>query len=107
MERFFALRRTAFNDETSFFRHFAELSDEDHVQLWVPEGFAHGFLTLSDTAVVQYKCRGAYVPGSEHTLIWNDPALAIEWPADPTQISAKDQAGKTLEALQAEVLLAR
>jgi dTDP-4-dehydrorhamnose 3,5-epimerase len=82
-----------------------ELSEEEHVQLWVPEGFAHGFLVLSGTAVVQYKCRGAYVPGTEHTLVWNDPSLAIEWPKEPTLISPKDQAGKTFEALQAEVLL--
>ena len=82
-----------------------ELSETDHAQLWVPDGFAHGFLVLSSIAVVQYKCRGAYVSGCEHTLIWNDPSLAIEWPTDPALMSPKDRAGKTLEALQTEALL--
>jgi len=77
-----------------------EMSADDHVQLWVPEGFAHGFLVLSVAAVVQYKVRGPYDPKSEHTLLWNDPQLAIDWPSEPTSISVKDREGKSLASLK-------
>lgn len=73
-----------------------ELSDRDHRQLWVPEGFAHGFLTLSEEADVAYKCTAPYAAGCEHTIRWDDPALAIDWPLEPgaaPKLSPKDAAG--------------
>ena len=75
-----------------------ELSEENHRQLWVPAGFGHGFLTLSETADFLYKTTDYYAPEHERCLAWNDPAIGIEWPlrsAQP-QLSAKDQLGKLL-----------
>lgn len=72
-----------------------ELSESNRRQLWIPPGFAHGFLTLSDSAEFLYKTSDYYNPGHEHCIAWNDPALAIEWPlggASP-KLSIKDQAG--------------
>ena len=74
-----------------------ELSAENHRQLWVPPGFAHGFLVLSDTADFLYKTTDYYAPEHERTIAWNDPAIAIEWPleAEPL-LSAKDKLGSRL-----------
>lgn len=72
-----------------------ELSAANNRMFWVPEGFAHGFLTLEDDTDFFYKCTAPYAPQSEHTLAWNDPAVGIDWPAigfEPI-ISAKDAAG--------------
>ena len=60
----------------------AELSAENHCQLWVPEGFAHGFLTLSEQAEVQYKARGFWNRDCERAIRWDDPDLAIAWPLE-------------------------
>jgi dTDP-4-dehydrorhamnose 3,5-epimerase-like enzyme len=60
----------------------AELSDDNKQQLWVPVGFAHGFLTLSETAEVLYKASGFWSKTCERSLRWNDPQLAIAWPLD-------------------------
>ncbi len=70
------------------------LSAEGKEMLWVPPGFAHGFLVLSDWAELLYKATDFYVPQFERTIQWNDPDLAIEWPltGDP-QLSAKDMSG--------------
>lgn len=71
------------------------LSAENHRQFWVPEGFAHGFYVLSDSADVLYKTTDYYAPEHERTILWNDPELAIAWPlagAAPV-LSAKDQQG--------------
>ena len=57
-----------------------ELSEQNHKQLWIPPGFAHGFYVLSDVADFQYKCTDYYVPKYERSIRWDDPALAIEWP---------------------------
>lgn len=86
-----------------------ELSSENHRQLWIPAGFAHGFLVLSDTALVQYKVTGYYAPGSDRSLRWDDPAVGIDWPdvGQPPIISAKDAAGKTLEIVLAEIRATR
>jgi dTDP-4-dehydrorhamnose 3,5-epimerase len=67
-------------------------------QLWVPEGFAHGFLVLSEEAVVHYKCTEYYRPDAEHTLAWNDPTFGIAWPAVTPILSAKDAAGRRLDS---------
>lgn len=60
--------------------HGAELSEENKKQFYIPEGFAHGFLVLSDTAEFCYKCTDFYHPGDEGGLAWNDPAIGIQWP---------------------------
>ena len=74
------------------------LSAENHRQLWIPEGFAHGFLTLSDTADVLYKASAYYSPAHEGAVIWNDPEIGIEWPlSEQPLLSAKDEAAPTLE----------
>ena len=75
-----------------------ELSAQNHRMLWVPQGFAHGFLTLEDGTDFLYKCTNFYAPASEHCLAWNDPAVAIDWPLDGMTplVSAKDQVGKAL-----------
>lgn len=77
------------------------LSSEKHTLLWVPPGFAHGFLVVSDYADVLYKTTNFYDPLSERCLIWNDPDLKIPWPlkGDPL-ISSKDSQGKKLRDLE-------
>jgi dTDP-4-dehydrorhamnose 3,5-epimerase len=73
------------------------LSAENKRQLWVPEGFAHGFVVLSDTAEFLYKTTDYYAPEHERSIAWNDPAIAIQWPIDGEPVlSAKDQQGKSL-----------
>lgn len=74
-----------------------ELSAENKRQLWVPEGFAHGFYVLTDAAEFIYKCTDYYHPESEVSLLWNDPALGIDWPvaAGEPKLSAKDKQGVT------------
>jgi dTDP-4-dehydrorhamnose 3,5-epimerase len=75
----------------------AELSEDNHHQLWVPPGFAHGFVVLSETADFLYKTTDYYAPQHERCIAWNDPQLAIDWRyAGEPQLSAKDQAGRTL-----------
>lgn len=70
------------------------LSAEDRRQLWIPEGFAHGFLVLSDTAEVLYKVTDYYAPDYERCIIWNDEILGIKWPIDRDPIlSRKDESG--------------
>lgn len=78
-----------------------ELSAENQQQLWVPAGFAHGFITLSASAELAYKTTDYYAPVYERTLLWNDPTLSIAWPITPVQLSAKDQQGCAFS--QAEV----
>lgn len=74
------------------------LSSENSYQLWIPEGFAHGFMALSDTAVVSYKTSNYYCPNSEVTISWNDQDIGIEWPSkiEPI-ISSKDTYGLSLK----------
>ena len=72
-----------------------ELSEDNHRQLWVPPGFAHGFVVLSDTAEFLYKTTDYYAPAHERCILWNDETLAIHWPAGIQPIlSAKDAQGK-------------
>ena len=66
------------------------LSEDNGHQLWLPPGFAHGFLVLSDVADVLYKTSSYYQPGDEGSFRWDDPELAINWPTVPSLISAKD-----------------
>lgn len=74
----------------------ARLSAANHLQLWLPAGFAHGFCVMSESALVMYKCTDIYRPDSEQTLLWNDPALHIPWPIDDPVLSDKDRAGLPL-----------
>jgi dTDP-4-dehydrorhamnose 3,5-epimerase len=86
----------------------AVLDDVDHHQLWVPPGFAHGFVVLSDVADFCYLCSDYYHPPSEQGIRWDDPGLAIAWPPLPAgvevKLSAKDLAAPTLEAQEPERL---
>jgi dTDP-4-dehydrorhamnose 3,5-epimerase len=81
--------------------HLKPLTEEGELQsLWIPEGFAHGFLVLSEAAEVLYKTTNLYYPEGERSLIWNDPTLNIAWPLDALNgsapsVSAKDAAGKS------------
>jgi len=68
------------------------LSDENHHMLYIPPGFAHGFLTLSDVADVSYKATAEYAPELDSGVIWNDPTIAIQWPAQTPILSPKDAA---------------
>lgn len=89
-------------------RHFGkwvgvELSADNKRMFWVPPGFAHGFLTLEDGTDFLYKCTERYDPSNEHSLLWNDPAVGIDWPLDriEPQLSGKDVAGKPLAEIEA------
>ena len=74
-----------------------ELSAENKRQLWVPEGFAHGFLVLTESAEFLYKTTNYYAPEYERSLVWNDPTIGIEWPSTSAPLlSAKDQQAKML-----------
>ena len=72
------------------------LTAEDHRQLWVPPGFAHGFCVTSDVALFAYKCTELYAPKNEMSVLWNDPKLNIPWPVANPQLSSKDQSGLKL-----------
>ena len=76
----------------------AILSAENKNQLWVPEGFAHGFITLSESAEFLYKTTNFYSPEHERSIAWNDPAIGVEWPQlEKTLLSEKDKIGVLLE----------
>ena len=80
----------------------AELSEENGRMLWIPEGFGHAFLVLSDVAGFAYKVTDFYNPSGERTIVWNDPKLAINWPIDPDRaiVSEKDAKGATFEVAE-------
>lgn len=67
-----------------------ELSEENGHQLWIPPGFGHGFVALSDWADVQYKCTGYYAPAAEGAVSWNDPDIGVRWPVTTPLISDRD-----------------
>ncbi len=74
-----------------------ELSSENKRQIWVPEGFAHGFLVTSESAEFLYKTTDYWAPAFERSILWNDPEIGIAWPAGMTPaLSAKDQVGSLL-----------
>ena len=76
-----------------------ELTEDNHRQLFVPRGFAHGFSVLSDEAIFQYKCDNLYAPHAEGAIAWNDPEIGIDWhlPAEDVLLSAKDAAHPMLK----------
>lgn len=87
----------------TFGRHVAvELSEDNHRQCFIPKGFAHGFVVLSDEAVFQYKCDEFYAPLSEGAISWDDPDLAIDWrlPVDELVLSEKDTSNPRLRDIE-------
>jgi dTDP-4-dehydrorhamnose 3,5-epimerase len=76
------------------------LSEENKTQLWVPPGFAHGFVVLSDTADFEYKCTDYYDPSDEASILWNDSDLDIPWPVDNPILSNKDARADSLADLK-------
>jgi dTDP-4-dehydrorhamnose 3,5-epimerase len=87
------LRRT----QATFGKYFMmELNEHDKKQLFVPEGFAHGFLVLEDHTVFTYKCSNYYHKELDAVLAWNDPMVNIPWPTDALLLSSKDQQGQSL-----------
>lgn len=90
------LRRTS----PAFGEHFAvELSSENGKMLWIPKGFGHGFLALTEDVGFAYKVTDYYSPQAERTILWNDPGLAIQWPvsAEVAIVSDKDRQGSTFQ----------
>ena len=81
-----------------------ELTAENKKQFLIPEGFAHGFLTLSETAVFTYLCTAPYDRESDNSLRWDDPQLAIDWPLAGVSLSPKDAAAPLLAEIPAERL---
>jgi len=80
------------------------LSSESYHQLYIPQGFAHGFCVTSEAATVLYKCTDYYAKEEERCILWNDPSLAIEWPVTNPILSEKDRSGFVLSELPAEHL---
>jgi dTDP-4-dehydrorhamnose 3,5-epimerase len=81
-----------------------ELSDANRLQMWIPAGFAHGFVGLSDETLFAYKCTDYYRPEAEHTLLWNDPAIGVRWPIDNVTVSPKDACGRPLASFDEKTL---
>lgn len=81
-----------------------ELNEENHRQLWIPPGYAHGFCVLSDVTDFQYKCTSFYHPASEAGVRWDDSELAINWPIDAPLLSLKDQQQPLLSEVAREYL---
>lgn len=86
-------------DSPTYGQHFSvELNAANHLQLFIPEGFAHGFATRENDTLFLYKCTDYYHPETEGCLLWNDPELNIEWNVSQPIISAKDQNGSTFNS---------
>jgi dTDP-4-dehydrorhamnose 3,5-epimerase len=85
--------------DSPHFGHWAgeTLSGDNRRQLWIPEGFAHGFVVVSDHAEVLYKTTEYWYPEGERSLLWNDPAIGIQWPVARPHLAAKDAAGALLD----------
>ena len=85
-------------DSKTFGEHLAiELSNKNKYSLWIPAGFAHGFLALEEENIFIYKCSGNYSPQQEHTIKWNDAELKIQWGIDNPIVSEKDNKGISFE----------
>lgn len=80
------------------------LSGENHRQLWIPPGFAHGFAALADDSLLLYKCAGLYSPGDDRTLLWDDPDIGVDWPITDPILSEKDRVGRPLKDLGEDAL---
>lgn len=89
-----------FNSPT-FGKYFSiELSEENHTQLWIPPGFAHGFSVLSDEAVFHYKCTAYYNKEDERAILYNDPDLKIDWKVENPIVSEKDLLAKSFKEIE-------
>jgi len=84
--------------------HGEVLSVENHKQMFIPEGFAHGFCVLSETAIFSYKCTDYYSPSTEGGVIWNDPDIGIDWPVKEPVLSQKDTVYSKLSDISVDVL---
>ncbi len=77
---------------TTFGKYFSvKLSEVNHLQLWIPPGFAHGFIALEENTIFSYKCSNYYAPHNEQTILWKDESLAIDWKITQPIISQKDE----------------
>jgi dTDP-4-dehydrorhamnose 3,5-epimerase len=83
-----------------------ELSSENRRQVWIPEGFAHGFQALTDRALFSYKCTDYYAARAERSIRWDDPTLGIHWPIEPPVVSDRDRVAPLLHEFPAEWLFA-
>ena len=84
------LRKTS----PTYGQHFdVELTEKNRTMLWIPQGFAHGFLTLEDNTIFSYKCSNVYNKESEDSIVWNDPTLSIKWGINNPILSEKDKTG--------------
>jgi dTDP-4-dehydrorhamnose 3,5-epimerase len=93
-----------FNSPT-FGEHVAvELSGENHNQIWIPPGFAHGFSVLSETAIFHYKCTAFYSKQDERAILFNDPDLNIDWKVEALNISEKDLQGKSFKDIDKDFI---
>ncbi len=81
-----------------------ELSAENHRQMYIPEGFAHGFLVLSESALFHYHCTNEYALQFDAAIAWNDPDINVKWPIEPESVSAKDRAAPFLRDVPTERL---
>jgi len=81
-----------------------ELSSENHLQLWIPPGFAHGFMVTSETCLFSYKCTEIYEPSAELGVAWDDPEIGIRWPLTQAVLSAKDQKNPRLSEIPGDRL---
>ncbi len=84
--------------------HGEFLTGDNHKQFYIPEGFAHGFCVLSDTAIFSYMCTDFYSPKDETSLIWNDQSIAIDWPIENPSLSEKDKNALKLEDIPSNKL---
>lgn len=84
--------------------HALVLSAENKKQFWIPPGFAHGFLTLEDNTIFAYKCTDYYHKDSERSLLWNDPALGIDWGIENPNLSDKDRVAPALSELKTQMI---
>lgn len=82
-------------------QHFdIELTEKNKTMLWIPKGFAHGFMTLEDNTIFSYKCSNVYNKASEGSIIWNDPTLSIKWGTNTPLLSEKDKTGPFFKDFQ-------
>ncbi|HEY4559156.1 MAG TPA: dTDP-4-dehydrorhamnose 3,5-epimerase, partial [Lysobacter sp.] len=78
------------------------LNEDNRRHFWIPEGFAHGFVVLSETALFSYLCTATYDPSADAAIRWDDPSLAIDWPVSSPSLSAKDAAAPFLADVAAD-----
>ena len=89
----------------TFEKYFSsELSEENHIQLWIPPGFAHGFSVISEEAIFSYKCTALYSKEHERAILFNDPALNINWKIDNPIVSGKDLEAPLLKDIQKDFI---